>query len=289
MKIAFPQEYSFPLYFEDAVGNKDTLIFGFDQSATFGIDNQFGEKNLINEPLDSIFEVFFTDAATGKAYDSASDDCYLKTPQTPTYISKKQYNDFYDLYGWMELGMIAKNWPVTISWNQNEMESYVSDQGNSWGNMFIYSWNPPESLIGDVHCCGEWPSYFTIMNDTSRVLVEKNNFCHYASTISNDSINLFFINYSSFTGIKEVFKENVRFQYSSEDNSISCLNSGELRSGTFEIYDLSGRVRMKKFVNNLTGKVLKIDVGTLPKGIYIIRVYSDDSHPYFVTQKLQIP
>lgn len=44
------------LYFEDAVGNMDSVIFGYDINATQDIDPEFGEVELTT-PFDSIFEV----------------------------------------------------------------------------------------------------------------------------------------------------------------------------------------------------------------------------------------
>ena len=286
--IGKSQKYSFPLYFEDSAGNRDTLYFGEDPSSTFGIDEQFGEKNLINKPLDSTFDVFFTDAVTGEMYDGGF-DCYLEKPQTLTYISKKQFNDFhYNLYDWIELGMIAKNWPVTISWNQVEMKDYVSKQGNANWNLYLFSWNPPVSLVGDVHCCGYWPNDYTILNNTSQVEVEKSNFCHYASTISKDSVNLFFIHYSFYTGIADLVKGNISFRYDPKEKFISFLNNGELKSGNIEVCDILGRVRIRKSIDNFTNTNLKIDAGSLSKGTYIIRFFPISSHSNSLTQKIQV-
>ncbi|MCF8417129.1 MAG: hypothetical protein K9G40_12865, partial [Crocinitomicaceae bacterium] len=51
------EEFSFELYFEDALGNKDTLILGYDSNATNGIDPLFGELNMTGQPWDNTFEV----------------------------------------------------------------------------------------------------------------------------------------------------------------------------------------------------------------------------------------
>jgi len=49
--------FEMPLYFEDAVGNKDTLIVGYDTAASSqNLNLQFGEE-LIDFPFDSVFEV----------------------------------------------------------------------------------------------------------------------------------------------------------------------------------------------------------------------------------------
>ncbi len=51
-------EFSFPVYFEDAVGNKDTIIIGYDHSVKESKHpyEEFGEY-AITEPFDSVFEV----------------------------------------------------------------------------------------------------------------------------------------------------------------------------------------------------------------------------------------
>ncbi|HDO26585.1 MAG TPA: T9SS type A sorting domain-containing protein [Bacteroidetes bacterium] len=46
----YSQEFSFPLYFEDATGNRDTLILGYDPNATDSIDPEFGEINIVDQP-----------------------------------------------------------------------------------------------------------------------------------------------------------------------------------------------------------------------------------------------
>jgi hypothetical protein len=289
--ICKSQEYSLSLYFEDSIGNRDTLYFGEDSSATFGIDEQLGEVNLINEPLNSTFDVFFTDAVTGEMYDGGF-DCYLEKPQTLTYISKKQFNDFHDshfsLYDWIELGMISKHWPVTISWNQKEMADYVSAQGRPLWNLYMYSWNPPVSLIGDIHCCGYWPNNYTLLNETSQVSVEQRNFCHYTTTIAKDSISLFFIYYSSYTGLAEAIKGNASFRYDPKEKVILFLNDGEPKSGTIEVCDILGRVRIRKSIDNFTGTNLKIDANRLSNGTFIIRFSSIKAHSQSLIKKIQI-
>lgn len=48
------QTFSFPMYFSDALGNKNTLVIGYDINASYGIDSAFGEENIITEPMDSV-------------------------------------------------------------------------------------------------------------------------------------------------------------------------------------------------------------------------------------------
>jgi hypothetical protein len=49
--------FEMPMYFEDAIGNKDTLIVGYDTTASAqNLNPQFGEV-AIDTPFDSVFEV----------------------------------------------------------------------------------------------------------------------------------------------------------------------------------------------------------------------------------------
>jgi Secretion system C-terminal sorting domain len=284
----FGQESCFPLYFEDAIGNKDTVYFGEAPSATFGIDEQLGEANLLNQPIDTIFEVFFTDGASGNLYESGH-DCHLTTDQTPCYISKKQFIGYPKLYDWYELGMIAKYWPVTISWNQKDIENYVAQKGCSYCNLFLYSWNPPVSLIGDVFCCGNWPNYYTLLNDTSSVIVDKSNLCHYAAPlISKDSVNLFFIKYSSFTKVLQTKIGGLSCWYNSNKNTIVFSAGSEIESCVVEVFDLNGRLLITETTDNDCSKNYEIEASALPKGSYIVVASSSENKSQIKTQKIQV-
>jgi hypothetical protein len=50
------QQFQTAIYFEDAIGNRDTIVVGFDTTANNTYNPQFGELDL-SHPFDSIFEV----------------------------------------------------------------------------------------------------------------------------------------------------------------------------------------------------------------------------------------
>lgn len=80
------QEFSFNLYFEDGQGNKDTLVLGYDASATDSIDANFGEVNIISQAWDSVFE------ARCVNFDP---DWYTHTPNySTTFHTKKQIIEY---------------------------------------------------------------------------------------------------------------------------------------------------------------------------------------------------
>ena len=68
--------FELPLYFEDAAGNKDTLIVGYDLNASDTEINENFDEVAITAPFDSIFEV--------RAYNSFHIDTF-----TNKFFSKK--------------------------------------------------------------------------------------------------------------------------------------------------------------------------------------------------------
>lgn len=105
-------QFETTLYFEDAVGNRDSIVVGYDTLATHDIDPEFGEVEILS-PFDSIFEVragTFTwqwreklskkiiNRATAAVGPFAPEDCYSGQPVF--------------IYIW------AKHQPIRVSWNR---------------------------------------------------------------------------------------------------------------------------------------------------------------------------
>ncbi len=104
--LTYGQEFSFEMYFEDSLGNKDTLIMGYDILATDTIDSIFGEINIVSVPLDSVFGVRITNEWYSGGYE--------------TFHTKKQivsYNCVSWPYTIVTVDIKTKNWPVTASWD----------------------------------------------------------------------------------------------------------------------------------------------------------------------------
>lgn len=108
------QQFSFQLNFVDAVGNKDSIVIGYDASATDSLDGAFGEMNIINTPWDSVFDVRLSNEWTQRT-----------KGQLPSYHSKKQIINE-SCGNWLypvEIDIYTTNWPVTATWDS----SYFSE------------------------------------------------------------------------------------------------------------------------------------------------------------------
>jgi hypothetical protein len=103
----FGQAFSFPIVFEDAIGNKDTLVLGYDVNATDSIDEAFGEINIIGTPLDSLFDIRVSDA--------------FWKGGSATFHTKKQIIPASSCTGSSLITIDFKcvNWPVTASWDNS--------------------------------------------------------------------------------------------------------------------------------------------------------------------------
>ncbi len=83
--LGFAQQvplFQFTLHFQDSIGNKDSIVLGYDPSASSqDINPQFGEA-LITSPFDSIFEVrvMHGDDSQAKTYKKVIEDMEGGTP-----------------------------------------------------------------------------------------------------------------------------------------------------------------------------------------------------------------
>jgi hypothetical protein len=104
------EEFSFQLYFEDALGNRDTVTVGYDENATYGIDTAFGEEDIISLPWLNPCEVRITD--------------FPKTFHTKKQIFPNHCGENWG--NWYPMAIHVKNpqFPLNISWDytifQNE-------------------------------------------------------------------------------------------------------------------------------------------------------------------------
>ena len=110
------QEFEFPLYFEDAFGEKDTVFFGYDMNATVGIDENFGEVNIKGNPLVGL-DVRIID------YDYPNIECWIyDNVDASSFHTKKQItNGSCAEPGFPALAMIIdKNrFPIKIYWDKD--------------------------------------------------------------------------------------------------------------------------------------------------------------------------
>lgn len=108
------QQFSFQLNFVDAVGNKDSIVIGYDTAATDSLDASFGEMNSITTPWDSLLDVRLTNEWLQRT-----------KGQAPSFHTKKQIINE-SCGNWLkpiEIDIYTPYWPVTATWDS----SYFSE------------------------------------------------------------------------------------------------------------------------------------------------------------------
>lgn len=101
-------EFTFELYFEDAVGNKDTIILGYDNNATDTINAQFNEINILGQPID-------TNLLDVRISNNIVDG--MNYPNPDWFQSKKKivsYDCMDKMSSVWSIEIHTKNWPVTV-------------------------------------------------------------------------------------------------------------------------------------------------------------------------------
>lgn len=290
--------YEIPIYFEDAVGNKDTVYIGLSEYATNEIDAQFGEVNLIDVPFDSVFEVRLT----------GFDDLSAGGPAT--YLGKKKYlnvqftNDDPLTCNGIRLSdgisFVAQSMhpPLTIKWDSELFRSGgdLHCLGGSWLNnthapLVLFGWEEfIESSDAYTIAC--------LMDEMEEVTIMPYNLVPFEDGSVRDYDSNFFQDFtlSSVEGSEFMLDTlviyNLWWRYFFDDlcldlvsdygpreqthfqlfpnpvlDDLSVAMLGTIKEGVVHIYSLEGRLLKSHF--DLESS---IDVVDLPPGLYVARV-----------------
>ncbi len=258
------QQFSFQMYFKDAIGNRDTLTLGYDTAATKLIDAAFGEVNIIGIPLDTAFDVRVTDEYE-KHWGGGQG----------TFHTKKQIT-YYDcdspLFNEQVIDIYAKHWPVTATWNK----TLFTDTCRIW-SLFA-------SYLSDVS--GPSNLGFEVLVQNDSVTFTSNAWGINGGPFQYDSIPVFFQIFNDGSiqigAVHEQDKLNnqVKIFPNPATNSIS-LSLDQLfgLSANICLYNIYGQLVLS------TTQKENIDVANLSVGLYLLRV--SDKYGKVVTTKFQ--
>ncbi len=254
----YAQEFSFQMKFEDAIGNVDTLILGYDIAATDSIDPEFGEINIIDENIDSIFDVRVTDewSARGWWFDSTG-NYHLKKQ-----ILKKNCGPWPTT---VSIDIKCNNWPVTAYWDSSLFDD-ICRKG---------------SVLTSVPPGGWWdvgsPSDLdrVLLLDKSSVSFTANWEGDFNSNYAyinedQDTISVFWIAICDIShllvNVDELdYNESFRIFPNPAKNQIFIDTRLTKLSYGVEIYSLMGKLQSIDHQDNI------IDVSRLKEGVYIVR------------------
>lgn len=107
------------LYFEDAVGNKDSISVGFDTLANSSFNPQFGEMD-ISTPFDSIFEV----RATNWSSFGWGEGAYILSKKIISAAESNAGDPLCYTGGGAIFFIHARYQPIRVSWQQSDFDDY---------------------------------------------------------------------------------------------------------------------------------------------------------------------
>lgn len=150
-------QFQTTIHVEDAIGNRDSVVVGFDTLATSGIDEEFGELE-ITTPFDSILEM--RAGAFGLERDKLSKiiiewaEASYSAPFTPSGCYSS---------GSMRIYIWAKYQPVTVSWNREVIQNESCIRGSFLSNhykdalVYPYDWDfYPQNMYSCMADTSRW-------------------------------------------------------------------------------------------------------------------------------------
>lgn len=260
------EEFSFELYFEDALGNKDTLILGYDPNATDSIDTAFGEVNILNQPWDNVFEV-----RTGEAKPNWSSS-------SSAYESKKQVIDKTCIFDFdIFINMVAVNYPVVIRWDTT---LFVNDSCRLAS--ILSGVNYPQTDVFEAPSIYLSNRYRTLGDNADSLIIDPSQWNQSLNTYNNGSVDLSVL-WLSFANPEEVsasIKESSSTGYFHlfPNPGSGIINIDFIRRDKegilIKVFDLSGSLILTKpliYSNEL-------DLSHLENGTYILTIKCEDSY-----------
>lgn len=257
--------FTYSLFFEDSIGNRDTVIVGFDQNATHGIDSAFGEEDISNIPWDTSgldVRVFvYGNAIVQETKKSIQNRFFFHT----CYHTENQ-----------EIGVYTKHWPVTVSWDSTQFTGCAITYGISNAHLTFVKDGDPCSPYFD-HQFYHWYSGKVFekaapMECTIQGITSPN---------APDSTKILVTNWNFGGSIDEIAQSVNLYPNPANEKVLIELNTGA-KPIDWVIYSITGQVVYSEQTRQSNPT---LDVSGISNGTYILIGQSDDE---VYRQKLMI-
>ena len=170
-------DFELPIYFEDALGNKDKIVIGYDDQGTTDIQTEFAENEIIDTELGSEFEV-----RVG-SYNYSDIDC--NNLMDPRISESKKW--IRENATWAEnnatmITIKSKNLPFTVEWDPTTVNISSAD-------LKIMDWMPDN--WGEESCSDNAKEYS--MSQNYRLQFDKTDYQIYKE---GDTLFTLFLSYT---------------------------------------------------------------------------------------------
>ncbi len=258
--FSYSQEFKMKLWFQDAVGNKDSIELGYDLLATDSIDSQFGETNIISTPWSNNFEVRAGDAAT------SLNNLYITSPAT-LYTKKQFIHKTCNFFHLIKVAVNCNHFPIVVKWDtslfSNDLCRYASfiTSGTGWGGDWF---DGVMAFMNPMHI-GDYKDSLVIGSLSSPVHFQQNG---------KDIIqlNVSFGN-SEPLGILDLQKKTETFKVFPNPSNGSFFvnaNTAYKESINIQVFNVLGEKIYQKEFRNFYNQ--KIELNNIENGIYQILI-----------------
>jgi hypothetical protein len=253
------QGFQFHLFFEDSIGNKDTLTIGYDLNGTELIDPFFGEENIIGIPLDSNFDVRISDAF----FNDGNATFHTKKQILPDSCS-----------GWwfpvVSIDIKSKNWPVTASWD-NSIFTNECREGSVFTSFHPGGWWDVGGFPSDLNRVElAIENQVTFSSNYNPSLGYDENYAYI--NLSNDTIPVFWMAFGDST-LLSLGVEDISFEIQSYPNPVKDFFYVNIRTDLIkeiQIVDMLGKSKIVDFKNGY------VDMRNFQAGYYLIIIYAKE-------------
>lgn len=257
-KFSFSQTFSFEMYFEDATGEKDTLIFGYDAIATDSIDLSFQEINIISQPWSNQFEARITVNDPPSTFDIEE---YMSVPEVGHLKKQIKKEDCIDQNLYISMIQLKNAvYPVSVTWDN----SLFNDQCRI--NSIITDWHPAgwfDAFVGSNS--PQLPFELNYVDSASFIYTSIHNV-----NSNEDTLDVLFFALGNenqvFLGLDELEDKGLSI-YPNPSNGLLNMNiNGSQHIKSVALFDIGGQKFNVLMLSNM------LDLSELSSGIYFIEV-----------------
>lgn len=262
------QEFSFKMKFVDSIGNTDSLILGYDSTATDQINPTFGESNISNEPYLNDLDVR---VITWDRY--RNDSAYFESKKKIINYHCSNIHSQAPLCHKLPLvgiGIKTDFFPVTVYWDKH-LFSDTCRNGSLFTSVPPGGWWDVSGFIDTL-----------LTKDSSTIFPNTYNY------LTNDSGNVyiywlaFYDSTVLMVGIDDYKTDEHSFNIAPNPSSyllniVSKQESNHPES--LELYNTMGQLIIR------TTQLKNIDISNVPSGLYFVKLLNKNSSTILKFQK----
>jgi hypothetical protein len=267
-------EFQFTLYVMDYYGNMDSVVIGYDSTASSydTIDTQFGEVDITNIPFDSVFEMRVSPESDNFGNTTPHQFLQRKKEIVKWTCHEKGYPTLQTVY----ISIRSNNLPLRLEWDKDKFQdtcngAFVFSEFYQWG--LIWNWYPPNMPHHDLKDDGYHIFYNNMISGAPYSIYEAPIEGGGVDTVY--SLVLFIGKYN----VIKVSTSNIETELTAKvfpnpvlETMQLSIPTGFAQAKTLRIFNVNGQEVANLPVQNYD---MVLSVSEYPKGLYFYAIEND--------------